>query len=71
MRPEFEVHKLNEYGLRSAEAIAQAFSDCLERVEALVPAGRERALVATKLQEACFFAKRGIASLPANQEGKP
>ena len=37
-----------------------AFSELLNRVEALVPAGRERSLVVTKLQEAFDWAFRGM-----------
>lgn len=68
MGDEFKVHRLNEDGLRKAEALADAFSQCLETVEKLVPPGRERSLVVTKMQEACFFAKRGIAVNPENQQ---
>ena len=68
MRNEFMVHKLNEQGLELARAIAVAFSNMLLDLEAIVPPGRDRAIVVTKLQEACFFAKRAIADNPENQE---
>lgn len=67
MKNEFQVHMLNDDGIAKATELGEAFSTLLEKVEALVPAGRERALVVTKLQEASFFAKRGIAVLPENQ----
>lgn len=67
-RSEFSVHLLNHAGLEKARILAQNFSDLLDDVEAHVPPGRERALVITKLQEACFFAKRGVALDPANQQ---
>lgn len=67
VRAEFQTHLLNERGLAAASAIGQVFSDALDKIEALVPSGRERALVTTKLQEAAFFAKRAIAVDPANQ----
>ena len=51
-----------------AKAIAVAFSDLLDKVEAFGCTGRDLALVKTKLEEACFCAKRGMASLPENQE---
>ncbi len=51
--------------------MSEIFSDALTRIESLVPAGRERALVVTKLQEACYFAKRGIALDPTNLEAAP
>lgn len=70
MRSEFDVHLLNDVGLTRARELAEVFSDALTRIEALVPPGRERALVITKLQEACFFAKRGIAVDSANQRGE-
>lgn len=67
VRAEFEVHRLNEVGLLKAGELAAGFSQLLDLVDSLVPAGRERALVVTKLQEASFFAKRAIALLPENQ----
>ena len=68
MRNEFQVHLLNDLGLSAATEVANAFSDLLDKVEAVVPAGRERALVVTRLQEACFFAKRAVALEPENQK---
>ncbi len=68
-RPEFKVHKLNAEGLAKAELLAGVFSDALNSIDQLLPAqSREKSLVVTKLQEACFFAKRGIALDPKNQE---
>lgn len=68
MRNEFQVHLLNDEGIAKATELGEAFSDCLTRVEAVLPASRERALVVTKLQEASFFAKLGIAVLPTHQK---
>ncbi len=68
IRPEFGVHMLNEAGVEKARSLAEAFSVLLETVDILVPASRERSIVVTKLQEACFYAKRGIAVLPENQK---
>jgi hypothetical protein len=68
IRPEFQVHILNASGLGKASALQDIFTDALNKIEALVPPTRERSLVVTKLQEACFFAKRAIAILPENQE---
>lgn len=67
-RPEFQVHILNDAGIAKATALGEIFSDALEQIESLIPPGRERALVVTKLQEASFFAKRGIAVVPDNQK---
>lgn len=69
MRSEFQVHMLNGTGIERATALGEAFSELLTKVEAIVPASRERSLVVTKLQEAAFWAKRGMAVDPANQKG--
>jgi len=68
MAEEFTVHKLNERGMAMAVDIARIFADTLALLDDIVTVGRERALIVTKLQEACFFAKRAIAFNPANQE---
>jgi len=70
MRPEFQVHLLNAQGLNRAKELGEVFSDALDNIEVLIPAGRDRALVITKMQEASYFAKRAIAADPANQEAK-
>lgn len=68
MRQEFQVHILNAAGLEKANQIAEICSDALEKLETLVPVGRERALLVTKFQELAFFAKRGMAMDKANQQ---
>lgn len=68
MRQEFQVHILNDAGLEKATQIAEICSDALERLETLVPVGRERAVMITKFQELAFFAKRGMAMDKANQK---
>ena len=67
MANEFKVHRLNEEGLAKADYLAEEFETLLAKVEKLVPSGRERAIVVTKLQEACFYAKRGLAMQKAYQ----
>lgn len=70
MRKEFEVHMLNETGKGKARSIATAFSELLEKVEATcmgASGGRELAIVRTKLEEACFFAKKAMAGNVENQ----
>lgn len=78
IRPEFAVHRLNALGMAKAEGLAEAFSQLLSSIEAVMgsqnyvadgpPTGaREIALVRTKLEEAAFFAKRAIAVRPENQ----
>ena len=67
----FQVHKLNEEGLKKAAEIAEAFNTCLDSITALVGSnstGREMAVVRTKLEEACFFTKKAMANEPENQQ---
>lgn len=57
----FQTHKLTRAGFEKAIQIAERFNDLLSDLTALVPEGRELAIVKTKLEEACFFAKKGMA----------
>lgn len=75
MNKEFAVHMLNDTGKDKAARIAAAFDLLLETLapadpqtsdQVLCPAGRELALVKTKLEEACFFAKKAMANAPGN-----
>lgn len=69
MRKEFEVHLLNEEGIKLAKEMAQKFSDLLEWCHGVGQSpSRELSLVATKLEEACFFAKKAMAQKPENQK---
>ena len=67
MHKEFEVHQLNEVGIVKAKAVALEFDRLLDYVETVVPLGRELSIVKTKLEESCFFAKKGIANALENQ----
>jgi hypothetical protein len=66
--PEFRVHILNEEGIQSAKDIALLFDTLLNGLKAYVPAGREFSIVKTKLEEASFFAKKGMANSPTYQK---
>lgn len=57
----FKFHKLTEDGEEKARLIALHFSTLLHALENVVPPGRELSVVKTKLEEACFFAKKGMA----------
>lgn len=63
----FQVHRLNEDGLKKAEEIAGAFNNCLINLRGMCPEGREFAIVKTKLEEAAFFAKKAMANVKENQ----
>lgn len=71
VRPEFKYHELNESGQARVDRVAEVFSRALDDLEATVPScqdnARDMALVRTKLQEACFFAKRAVAIHPGFQ----
>lgn len=65
MYQEFKVHILTEEGKRKAEKIAEAFDECLYKLIDLRGGdenpSRYMSLVRTKLEEACFFAKKDMA----------
>jgi len=63
---EFTVHMLNTAGKEKAGHIASVFDRCLSELLEVCPAGRELSIVRTKLEEAAFFAKKAMASDPAN-----
>lgn len=66
IRSEFQTHMLNDAGKAHVIEIAEVFSTALNKLEELIGSGRELAIVKTKLEEACFFAKRGMASKAEN-----
>ena len=66
----FAFHKLNIDGQAKAVEIAKQFSALLGSLEVMLgdaAKGRDFAIVKTKMQEACFFAKRAMAVVPENQ----
>lgn len=71
MNKEFAVHMLNETGKEKAKLITETFDTCLNKLVEICPAGREMAIVRTKLEEACFFAKKAMASSPLNDADAP
>lgn len=67
----FEVHILNSRGISEAMVLQTMFQEFLIRIEDICSnsdAGREMAIVRTKLEEASFFAKRAMAMNPENQK---
>ena len=69
MHKEFEVHVLNPRGIEKAVEVAQIFDFTLTKLLELCPTpSRELSIVRTKLEEASFFAKKAVASDPANQK---
>jgi len=79
MNPLFGYHRLNVAGTEKAKQIAEQFDTLLHSVSALLPApgagggsqtpgAREFAICKTKLEEACFYAKKALALDPENQD---
>jgi hypothetical protein len=63
----FEVHKLNDDGMKKATALQTAFKEFLIELEDICgEKSREMSIVRTKLEEASFFAKRAMAMMPEN-----
>lgn len=71
MDPAFETYRLNESGLQKAEFLAYRFDQLFAEIARICPAGRELSIVRTKLEEACFFAKKGMAGVRENQVVPP
>jgi len=79
MNREFAVHMLNDEGKAKAARIANLFDQLLTELttpatpndgpeSVLCPPSRETSIVRTKLEEACFFAKKAMASAPGNTQ---
>jgi hypothetical protein len=68
MNKEFEVHRLNEKGIKLAGDIAKIFDDMLNQLSTYVPYCDAWKIVRSKLEEACFYAKKAMASDPKNQD---
>ena len=74
-KPLFAPITVNDEGKSKIDRLRIVFQDLLYEVERLcntdcprLPNVREVALVATKLQEASFYAVRAIALAPENQQ---
>jgi hypothetical protein len=63
----FDGRQLNEKGFARVQNIGHAFDTLLCVIEAAVPEGRQLSIVRSKLEEACFYAKKGISLQPEYQ----
>ena len=62
MNKEFESHILTTTGIEKAKEIATLFDNLLSRLtDDYCHNNRELSIVKTKLEEACFFAKKSMA----------
>lgn len=67
VNPEFRTHVLNEGGIEKAGKIAELFNGILSDLGDLCPQKtREFSIVKTKLEEACFFAKKAMSGDSGN-----
>lgn len=65
--PEFATHMLNEEGKEKAAIIRDSFDVLLNRLSSVCIPCRELSIAKTKLEEACFFAKKAMAINLNNQ----
>lgn len=68
LNPEFQTHLLNDEGIKKAVHIGNVFDALLQDLKLAIPEGRYLSIVSTKLEEACFFAKKAMAVQPENQK---
>lgn len=64
----FTYRRLNAHGYAKIHNVNNSFSILLDNLKKIVPDGRHLAIVKTKLEEAVFFAHKGIALHIDNQE---
>lgn len=64
MHDGFKTFVLSQHGRDKCQQIAMTFDTTLESLKAIGVSGRHLALVTTKLEEACSFAKKSIAADP-------
>jgi hypothetical protein len=68
MDPLFAVQELDTEGAKRANHIAGAFDNLLSDIRQQIeptgrePTSREYSIVRTKLEEACFYAKKALAN---------
>jgi hypothetical protein len=67
--PLFSHNRLNVQGVDKVTRVQDAFTKLLRELEGITAlGGREGAIVRTKLEEACFYAKKNISLIKENQE---
>lgn len=67
MHRNFEVHMLNDKGKKEARELAAKFDELQNFITDLGGDSRSQAIASTKLEEACFYAKKALAMNPDNQ----
>lgn len=67
---EFTFHLLNDTGKKKALEIAACFDHCLDSLKFLCGKGESFKISKMYLEQACFFAKKSMASDPDNHISK-
>lgn len=62
----FETHKLNEKGFEEMALYKSTLSESVKKVFELMPAGREKSIFKTKIEEAVLFGAKAIAGKEGN-----
>ncbi len=62
----FDTHKLNDKGFSEMQSYKETVAKAVNQVLDLMPAGREKAIFQTKIEEAVFFGAKAIASKEGN-----
>ena len=62
----FDTHKLNDHGFNQMHCFKKLLADAARQCIALMPAGREKSIFVTKMEEAAFFGAKAVASAPGN-----
>lgn len=70
MPSEFKLYNLNDQGKGQLERVERLYEDLLSTQEGLIPTGRNRALITTKLQEAYLVFVRALGELKAYRAGE-
>lgn len=68
MHDAFAVHKLSDEGLAKMQEVAEKLDNLLAFINENAEPTRTLALTATKLEEACFYAKKSLAAKHARNE---
>lgn len=63
----FEVHLLNDIGIKKCKELADRFEDLAKFVASNGFPSRQRSTALAKLEEACFFAKKSLAQKGEHQ----
>lgn len=70
MSNEFQVYELNDQGKHKVEQVSRMYTELLAVQEGIIPNGRQRSRIITKLQEAHEVFLRAVGELKAYRKGE-